>query len=65
MCRWADRGFGGVRLRTWRIGHRIVTDHASLHEFMLATTQLRQPNHRAASSEQLQAEAKLDEMGVS
>ena len=60
--RWADRGYEGIVLKSWRVGRTRFTSLEAIDEFITATTELHsaravQPAYRAA-------EKQLDSLGV-
>jgi hypothetical protein len=62
LRRWAQDGYRGIRLRTFRCGQRICTTREAINEFLAAINgedapSLATPAHQAA-------EAELDALGV-
>jgi len=37
IWRWTQRGIGGTRLETYKIGSRVITSHQAVHRFLEAT----------------------------
>jgi len=70
IVRWANRGLYGVKLKTVRYGGKRLTRPVWVDEFNVAMLgaspdSFADSNSPAPTSSHEQAEAKLDEMGVS
>ena len=62
--RWCDRGFRGIKLRSWRCAGRRLTSVPAIDEFLAATTGVASQADPATKASHLEAEAALDDMGV-
>ena len=63
IARWMTRGYAGVKLASWRCGHRSVTTKQAIEDFIRAITGA-EPSAPEPSAAHLRAEAELDAMGV-
>lgn len=65
LIRWCDRGYSGIRLKSWRMGRRRFTTRRALDDFLCATSGLSKPNPcESISARQRAAEARLDALGI-
>ena len=62
ILRWATRGCHGVRLRTWVMGGRRLTNPASVTEFVNASTDAANGEQPSVASYSEVADAAADEL---